>query len=592
MKKFVVLVLLLAALSINAHAEDLALWQWLDYPLGTISQAQDSIAGLTAQVITRGSNPTAQVNKNTCCGSIIIPNAFSDADSTNIMLKVEDSDILTGHDNGNAGFSSLTIEIEFMPYLLKQAQIVRKTEASTNVGYQVYMTEEGKVGFSLAGDLGDGGVVSRNIAETGKWHKIIATWENRFENYNTQIILDGIVSRATTTIGTLTDTTYPLTIGGLYRSATNFGQFFSGEIRKILISTDRPRLLDIRGACDPLETIIPTGSHLENQPGYISSEFIYEIPKHPECHASSITDLGNGQLAAVWNGGTCEGHIDFFAWYSRYDGTAWSEPVILARGPMHFPDKDTIVNPVIFKHSSGKVLFFYKIGTLTDGITGRMRVSEDNGQTFGAVINLPAGIMGPSKNKPIELSNGDILCPSTSRQMEITSDFGTTWQTRTVPNNAAYEGVIQPTVLQYPGGKLQAIFRTQEDNLAQSLSFDEGNSWSSLNLTSLPSNNSGIDAATLDDGCHLIVYNHSSIPSGNWGGPRTPLNLALTTNGTTWYAALVLEDEPGEYSYPALIQSDDGLVHIVYTWHRLRIKHVTIDPDQLVLQQIVTGQWP
>ena len=592
MRKIFVLVLVLFLLNITAQAEDIAHWQWLGYPAGQTTQMTDSISGLTATVISLSANPTVQVNKTTCCGSVILPNAFSDSDSTNVMLKVDDCDILTGHDNGGSGLESLTIEIEFQPYLIKQSQIVRKTESNTSLGYQVYMTPDGNIGFMLEGDQGTGSVISRNAVETGKWHRVIATWEKRFQNYNTQIMLDGIVSRSTRNIGILTNTDAPLTIGGLYRAANNYGQFFSGQIRKVSISYDQPRMLDIHGACDPLETIIPTAAHLESQPGYVSGKFIYDIPKYPECHASSITDLGSGQLAAVWNGGTCEGHIDFSAWYSRYDGTAWSEPVILARGPMHFPDKDTIVNPIIFKHSSGKVFFFYKIGTLTDGITGRMRVSEDNGQTFGAVINLPAGIMGPSKNKPIELSNGDILCPSTSRQMEITSDFGTTWQTRTVPNNAAYEGVIQPTVLQYPGGKLQAIFRTQEDNLAQSLSFDEGNSWSSLNLTSLPSNNSGIDAATLDDGCHLIVYNHSSIPSGNWGGPRTPLNLALTTNGTTWYAALVLEDEPGEYSYPALIQSDDGLVHIVYTWHRLRIKHVTIDPDQLVLQQIVNGQWP
>ena len=53
-------------------------------------------------------------------------------------------------------------------------------------------------------------------------------------------------------------------------------------------------------------------------------------------------------------------------------------------------------------------------------------------------------------------------------------------------------------------------------------------------------------------------------------------------DGKTWKTALVLEDLPGEYSYPAVIQSADGLVHITYTWHRKKIRHVVVDPTKLV----------
>ena len=59
---------------------------------------------------------------------------------------------------------------------------------------------------------------------------------------------------------------------------------------------------------------------------------------------------------------------------------------------------------------------------------------------------------------------------------------------------------------------------------------------------------------------------------------RTPLNVAISKDGRTWQDILVLEKEPGEYSYPAVIQTKDGMVHITYTWKRRRIKHVVIDP--------------
>ena len=68
----------------------------------------------------------------------------------------------------------------------------------------------------------------------------------------------------------------------------------------------------------------------------------------------------------------------------------------------------------------------------------------------------------------------------------------------------------------------------------------------------------GTDAATLVDGRHLLVYNHT--PLG-----RSPLNVAVSADGKAWMAALVLERERGEYSYPAVIQTSDGLVHVTYT---------------------------
>jgi alpha-L-rhamnosidase len=152
---------------------------------------------------------------------------------------------------------------------------------------------------------------------------------------------------------------------------------------------------------------------------------------------------------------------------------------------------------------------------------------------------------------------------------------------------------IQPSILFYKDGRLQALCRSQNRAILESWSSDNGNTWSPMEKTSLPNNNSGTDAVTLKDGRQLLVYNHV-LPPGNLAkGPRTPLNVALSKDGKTWYASLILEDSPiSQYSYPSVIQTSDGMVHVVYTWRRQRIKHVVIDPSKLEMKEIKNGEWP
>ena len=116
-----------------------------------------------------------------------------------------------------------------------------------------------------------------------------------------------------------------------------------------------------------------------------------------------------------------------------------------------------------------------------------------------------------------------------------------------------------------------------------------------MQASGLPNNNSGTDAVTLQDGRQLLVYNHVKPPATapNGKGLRTPLNVAISGDGKNWHAVAVLEDSPvSQYSYPSVIQTKDGLVHIVYTWRRERIKHVVIDPARIETKEIVDGKWP
>jgi predicted neuraminidase len=229
-----------------------------------------------------------------------------------------------------------------------------------------------------------------------------------------------------------------------------------------------------------------------------------------------------------------------------------------------------------------------------------MMTSIDNGKTWSTPVRLPDGILGPIKNKPVQLPNGDILCGSSTENngwlvhFERTSDLGKAWKGTPPVNDSKDINAIQPSILFYPHGKLEAVGRTRNDKLFQIWSADNGLTWGKMTLSDLPNPNSGTDAVTLKDGRQLLVYNHN-IRTGSHNKGRSPLNVALSDDGTNWSAALVLEDAPDAadgFSYPAVIQTKDGLVHITYTWERKSIKHIVIDPKKLQLRPIVNGQWP
>ena len=313
-------------------------------------------------------------------------------------------------------------------------------------------------------------------------------------------------------------------------------------------------------------------------------EWIYEQAPFPECHASTLAETPQG-LVAAWFGGQYERHPDVGIWLSHRTGERWTTPVEVATGVQ--PDGKHLPcwNPVLFQVPNGELLLFYKVGPSPSTWWGLLKRSADNGKTWSVAERLPEGIAGPIKNKPVLLPSGVLLCPSSSEDhnwrvhFEQTSDWGKTWQKTGAINDGITDGAIQPSVLFHPNGKLQALCRSQKSGfILETWSQDGGKSWSPLQKTSLPNPNSGTDAVTLADGRQMLVYNPTSPRPGQFGGPRTPLSVAISADGKTWQSLAVLENEPGEYSYPAIIQTADGLVHITYTWKRQRIRHVVLDP--------------
>nr|WP_294930169.1 sialidase family protein [uncultured Flavobacterium sp.] len=337
--------------------------------------------------------------------------------------------------------------------------------------------------------------------------------------------------------------------------------------------------------------------------GILVDEFIYEKAPYPSCHSVTIVEATNGDLVSAWFGGSHERHPDvcIYSAIKPKGSDKWGEPIKVADGVMKDGTRFPTWNPVLYQIPGGDLMLFYKIGPKPSEWWGVYRTSSDGGKTWSDKIDMPSkDFLGPIKNKPVLLSNGTLLLPSSTEgngwhlRMESTPNFGKTWvMGDTISRGKEKINAIQPSILFHKDGSIQAIGRTKNRAIFSTFSKDNGKTWSDIELIGLPNNNSGTDAVTLKNGKHLLVYNHVLPPGKEAKGPRTPLNLSISDDGINWKATLVLEDSKiSQYSYPSIIQSSDGMVHIVYTWRRQKLKYVKVDPSKLVALPIKNGIWP
>ncbi|MBN1819920.1 MAG: exo-alpha-sialidase [Prolixibacteraceae bacterium] len=314
----------------------------------------------------------------------------------------------------------------------------------------------------------------------------------------------------------------------------------------------------------------------------IENELIFTEAPFKQCHASSLAELSNGNIMGVLFGGTYERHPDVCIWGSVKSTEVWSKPVLLADGIINDSVRYPTWNPVLFKTKNDELYLFYKVGPSPDKWWGMYKKSTDDGQTWSEPIKLQESILGPVKNKPICLPGGRIISPSSvergniwNAHMELSDDDGNTWSKVLIDTTTGFK-LIQPTLLTLSDGTILALMRSDQNCIVESRSEDMGATWSKPEKTNIPNPNSGIDAVTLKTGLLVLVYNPES-GGEEWSKGRNKLYVMISEDGNIWRNVYKLEDKTsGEYSYPAIIETSDGSVHISYTYNRVNIKHVVL----------------
>jgi len=333
-----------------------------------------------------------------------------------------------------------------------------------------------------------------------------------------------------------------------------------------------------------------------------SHRLIINEKKTPSLHASTVLPLEDGRVLAAWFGGSGEGRPDVGIWMAEKGETGFCEPRLIAQSMLpHW-------NPVLYRFADGRIALFYKVGMKISYWRTMIVESFDGGKTFSEPRELVPGDMsggrGPVRNKPIRLKSGRVLAPASCEIglwrcfADISDDDGRTWRKSSmieIPGLGDYErrllawqkqceesdvpverpadlphgrGVIQPSFWESECG-VHALMRSGEGYIYRSDSIDNGETWCAPYPTDVPNNNSGIDMTQLPDGTLLLVYN----PVQESWGLRSPISIAQSDDdGKTWTKLCDLQTEPGEFSYPAIVNVGNK-VYITYTYKRENVAY-------------------
>ncbi|MEM1785385.1 MAG: sialidase family protein [Candidatus Bathyarchaeia archaeon] len=323
---------------------------------------------------------------------------------------------------------------------------------------------------------------------------------------------------------------------------------------------------------------------------------------HPSCHAPTICETFSGRFLLAFYAGQREGAPDSVIIGVHKEGKVWGKPKIL----VHVPRR-AVVNPRLFQGPDEALWLLFGVNYGQHWCSGDtylfVKRSENGGKTWYDMELFweQKGLLG--KNKP--LHEGDLwLFPlelerTWSATFLRSEDNGRTWELTGDLGYMAGAHLIQPAVVRLADGRLRAFMRSQEGWIFVSDSLDNGRTWSLPKPSSIPNNNSGLDALRTKSGLLLLACNPVGLMPDpkpleegwperlalgfvRWG-LRSPLVLKVSCDdGETWPLEIVLEEGPGEYSYPYLIEDVAGTIHLVYTYRRRAIAYIAVPEDLVV----------
>jgi predicted neuraminidase len=310
--------------------------------------------------------------------------------------------------------------------------------------------------------------------------------------------------------------------------------------------------------------------------------------RYPQSHGSTIVETPRGDLLVAWYAGSREKGDDVVILTSRKAGGdgSWEDPEIAADTPGK-PEG----NPVLFRPGPDSLVLFYQTihgsgegtTTKTTGWTTcdiKYKLSTDDGASWGPDNWVRREWGYVIRTKPLQIEGRTVLPTHDEVSWASLVMLGDVkgivpWTTSNIVSTGEgfKSGNIEPTISLLRDGTLLMYMRSGSRTCVwQSRSRDGGLTWTSPVNTSLPNPDSAIELVGLADGRIMLALNNSS-------ENRNPLSVAISEDDCeTWLGFRDLENGPGSFSYPAAIQTDDGLVHITYTYKREGIKHVAMDP--------------